>query len=41
VSGVVFAISPDQPTSSFALDLAELEAILAAERVPGDSGSCI
>jgi S1-C subfamily serine protease len=41
VSGVVFAISPDQPTSSFALDLTELEAILAAERVPGDSGSCI
>jgi S1-C subfamily serine protease len=41
VAGVVFAISPDQPTSSFALDLAELEAILAAERVPGDSGSCI
>jgi S1-C subfamily serine protease len=41
VTGVVFAISPDQPTSSFALDLAELEAILAAERVPGDSGRCI
>jgi S1-C subfamily serine protease len=41
VTGVVFAISPDQPTSSFALDLAELEAVLAAERVPGDSGRCI
>jgi S1-C subfamily serine protease len=41
VTGVVFAISPDQPTSSFALDLAELEAILAVERVPGDSGRCI
>jgi S1-C subfamily serine protease len=41
VTGVVFAISPDQPTSSFALDLSELEAILAAERVPGDSGRCI
>jgi S1-C subfamily serine protease len=41
VTGVVFAISPDNPTSSFALDLSELEAILAAERVPGDSGRCI
>jgi S1-C subfamily serine protease len=41
VTGVVFAISPDQPTSSFALDLSELEAILAAERVTGDSGRCI
>jgi S1-C subfamily serine protease len=41
VTGVVFAISPDQPTSSFALDLSELEAILAAQRVPGDSGRCI
>jgi S1-C subfamily serine protease len=41
VTGVVFAISPDQPTSSFALDLSELQAILDAERVPGDSGRCI
>jgi S1-C subfamily serine protease len=41
VTGVVFAISPDQQASSFALDLEELEAILVAERVPGDSGRCI
>lgn len=41
VVGVTFAISPDQPTTSFALDLAELEAILEAPRDPGETGPCI
>lgn len=41
VVGVTFAISPDQPTSSFALDRTELDAALAAERRPGETGPCI
>ncbi len=41
VVGVVFAISPDQATSSFALDRVELDAVLDAERSPGDTGRCI
>jgi S1-C subfamily serine protease len=41
VSGVVFAISPDQATTAFALDLPELDAVLAAPRDPGEAGRCI
>ena len=41
VTGVVFAISPDQRTTAFALDLVELEAILEAPRTPGEVGGCI
>lgn len=41
VMGVVFAVSPDVPTAAYALAIAELEAVLAAPRVPGDAGRCI
>lgn len=41
VVGVTFAISPDQPTSAFALDRSELDAVLEAERRPGETGPCI
>lgn len=41
VVGVTFAISPDQPTSAFALDRTELEEVLGAERDPGETGPCI
>ncbi|MFA9429534.1 MarP family serine protease [Egicoccus sp. AB-alg2] len=41
VNGVVFAISPDNPTVAFALDLGELEAVLDAPRDPGATGPCI
>jgi S1-C subfamily serine protease len=41
VGGVVFAISPDQPTSAFALDLEEVDAVLDAPRAPGETGPCI
>jgi S1-C subfamily serine protease len=41
VGGVVFAISPDQPTSAFALDLEEVDAVLEAPRTPGETGPCI
>ena len=41
VNGVVFAISPDNPTAAFALALSELEAVLAAPRDPGETGPCI
>ncbi|WP_245617754.1 MarP family serine protease [Nitriliruptor alkaliphilus] len=41
VVGVTFAISPDQPTSAFALDRTELEAVLGADRNPGFTGPCI
>ncbi|MFA9445937.1 MarP family serine protease [Egicoccus sp. AB-alg6-2] len=41
VNGVVFAISPDNPTVAFALALSELEAIVAAPRTPGETGPCI
>lgn len=39
--GAVFAVSPDVPTAAYALSVDELEAVLAAPRVPGDSGRCI
>lgn len=41
VNGVVFAISPDNPTAAFALALSELEAVADAPRNPGDTGPCI
>jgi S1-C subfamily serine protease len=41
VVGVTFAISPDQPTSAFALDRTELEAVLAEGEAPTSTGPCI
>lgn len=41
VVGIVFAISPDNPTAAFALDHDELEAALQAPRNPGETGRCI
>jgi S1-C subfamily serine protease len=41
VVGVTFAISPDRATSAFALDRTELEAVLGADRDPGNTGPCI
>jgi S1-C subfamily serine protease len=41
VGGVVFAISPDSPSVAYALDLPELEALLAGPRTPGAVGACI
>lgn len=41
VVGLVFAVSPDQPTSAYALDRSEVEAILAAPRVTGATGRCL
>jgi S1-C subfamily serine protease len=41
VAGVVFAISPDQATTSFALDLEELDAVLDGPRDRGETGPCI
>ncbi len=41
VGGVVFAISPDRPTTAYALDLDELEEVLDAPREPGVVGDCI
>jgi len=39
--GAVFAVSPDVPTVAYALTVEEIEAVLAAPRVPGDAGRCI
>ncbi len=39
--GVVFAVSPDVVDAAYALSAAEVEAVLAAPRVPGDAGRCI
>jgi uncharacterized membrane protein required for colicin V production len=41
IVGVVFAVSPDVSTAAYALAVSEVEAVLAAPRVPGDSGRCI
>ena len=41
IVGLVFAVSPDRPSTAFALDRDELDAILAAERVTGATGPCI
>lgn len=40
VVGVVFAISPDRPTTAFAVDVSELRAVLDAPRRPGEAGRC-
>lgn len=40
VVGVVFAVSPDRPTTAFALDIPEVRAILEAPRQPG-VGRCL
>jgi S1-C subfamily serine protease len=39
--GAVFAVSPDVRTVAYALTVEEIEAVLAADRVPGDAGRCI
>ncbi len=41
VVGIVFAVSPDQPSSAYALDRREVDAILAAARVTGATGRCL
>jgi S1-C subfamily serine protease len=41
VGGIVFAISPDRDNVAYALDLSEVEALLAAPRVPDDAGRCL
>lgn len=41
VVGLVFAVSPDQPGSAYALDRRELDAVLAAPRVTGATGRCL
>lgn len=41
VGGIVFAISPDRESSSYALDLSEVEELLAAPRVADDTGRCL
>jgi S1-C subfamily serine protease len=41
IVGVTFAISPDAPTSAFALDRSELDAVLDAPRDRTDTGPCI
>ena len=41
VVGLVFAVSPDQPTTAYALDRTEIDAILVAPRVTGATGSCL
>lgn len=41
VIGVVFAISPDDPSTAYALDVDEVTAALAAPRRPGEVGRCL
>jgi S1-C subfamily serine protease len=41
VIGVVFAVSPDVSSAAYALDISEVDALLAAPRAPGDTGRCI
>jgi S1-C subfamily serine protease len=41
VVGLVFAVSPDQPTTAYALDRSEIDAILVAPRVTGATGRCL
>jgi S1-C subfamily serine protease len=41
VGGIVFAISPERDSSAYALDLSEVEELLAAPRVADDSGRCL
>lgn len=39
--GVVFAVSPDEPTVAYAVTSEEVREVLALPRVPGDPGDCI
>jgi S1-C subfamily serine protease len=41
VVGLVFAVSPDRPTSAYALDRTEIDAMLVAPRVTGATGRCL
>jgi S1-C subfamily serine protease len=41
VVGVAFAIAPDRPGTSYAVDDSELRAMLAVPRAPGAGGPCI
>ena len=41
VVGLVFAVSPDRPSSAYALDRTEIDAILVAPRVTGATGRCL
>lgn len=41
VVGIVFAISPDDPTTAYALDVDEVRSVLDAPRRPGEVGPCI
>lgn len=41
VVGIVFAISPDDPTTAYALDVDEVRAVLDAPRRPGEVGPCL
>jgi hypothetical protein len=41
IGGIVFAISPDQDGSAYALDLVEVEELLAAPRVANAVGRCL
>jgi len=41
VVGIVFAISPDDPTTAYALDVEEVRVALAAPRRPGEVGPCL
>lgn len=40
VVGVIFAVSPDDPDTAFALHVEELRAVLAEARIP-DTGACL
>lgn len=39
--GIVFAISPDRASTAYALDISEVDALLAAPRAVNDTGRCI
>lgn len=41
VVGTVFAVSPDRATTAFALAPSEIQAAVAAPRVPGETGRCV
>ena len=39
--GVVFAVSPDEPSVAYAVTAGEVQELMALPRVPGDAGRCI
>lgn len=41
VVGVAFAIAPDDPRTAYALDVAELQAVLGQPRAEADTGRCL